>query len=204
MKLREQSTQISNPCVTGVSYNENFWKRGVIFYINIETQYLWQHLSSNTKKKCESWLSSHQSPSQERNINFSISKLKVQMLPGVENSPCKESKYINKVLSRNARYPGWKGIYWSSSSARESFKLTQPSGLIVCPSPLVIWFIIWEQWLLQSSMALEYITLRTRDAIMSLLRQNDVAALFWHNNDVIIASCVRWVIVLTDFCWLRG
>ena len=26
----------------------------------------------------------------------------------------------------------------------------------------------------------------------SLLRQNDVATLFWRNNDVIIASCVRW------------
>ena len=30
----------------------------------------------------------------------------------------------------------------------------------------------------------------------SLLRQNDVATSFWHNNDVIIASCVCWARVL--------
>ena len=28
----------------------------------------------------------------------------------------------------------------------------------------------------------------------SLLRQNDVATSFWRNDEVIIASCVRWVI----------
>ena len=34
---------------------------------------------------------------------------------------------------------------------------------------------------------------RTHDAIItSLRRQNDVAASFWHGNDVIFASCVRW------------
>ena len=34
---------------------------------------------------------------------------------------------------------------------------------------------------------------RTHDAIItSLLRQNDVATSFWHNNDVVIASFVRW------------
>ena len=32
------------------------------------------------------------------------------------------------------------------------------------------------------------------DAIItSLLRQNDVATSFWRKNDVIIASCARWV-----------
>ena len=36
-------------------------------------------------------------------------------------------------------------------------------------------------------------TQRTHDAIItSLLRQNDVATSFWRNNDVIIASRVRW------------
>ena len=36
----------------------------------------------------------------------------------------------------------------------------------------------------------------TREAmITSSLRQNDVAASFWHNNDVTIASYVRWEIV---------
>ena len=30
------------------------------------------------------------------------------------------------------------------------------------------------------------------DVLKSLLRQNDVATLFWRNNDFIIASCARW------------
>ena len=30
------------------------------------------------------------------------------------------------------------------------------------------------------------------DVITSLSRQNDVATLFWRNNDVIIAPCARW------------
>ena len=35
---------------------------------------------------------------------------------------------------------------------------------------------------------------RTHDVkITSLLRQNDVATSFWRHNDVILASCVRWV-----------
>ena len=35
---------------------------------------------------------------------------------------------------------------------------------------------------------------RTRDAtITSLLRQNDAMTSFWRNNDVFIASCVRYV-----------
>ena len=34
---------------------------------------------------------------------------------------------------------------------------------------------------------------RTHAAIItSLLRENDVATSFSHNNDVIIAACVRW------------
>ena len=37
---------------------------------------------------------------------------------------------------------------------------------------------------------------RTHDAkITALLRQNDVAASFWRNNDVIIASCVHWDLI---------
>ena len=36
---------------------------------------------------------------------------------------------------------------------------------------------------------------RTHDVIItSLLRQNDVATSFWRNNDVVITSCVRWVL----------
>ena len=39
---------------------------------------------------------------------------------------------------------------------------------------------------------------RTHDAIITLLLcQNDVAASFWRNNDVIIASCVRLVCVFS-------
>ena len=34
--------------------------------------------------------------------------------------------------------------------------------------------------------------------IMSLLRQNDVAASFWRNNDVIITVCVHWGCTFTD------
>ena len=35
---------------------------------------------------------------------------------------------------------------------------------------------------------------RTHDVMVtSLLRQDDVATSFWRNNDVIIASCVRWI-----------
>ena len=39
------------------------------------------------------------------------------------------------------------------------------------------------------------ITQRTSDAIItSLLCQNDVAMSFWHNNNVIITSCVLWAV----------
>ena len=34
--------------------------------------------------------------------------------------------------------------------------------------------------------------------ITLLLRQNDVTTSFWRNNDVNIASCVRWVINTVD------
>ena len=34
---------------------------------------------------------------------------------------------------------------------------------------------------------------QTRVAIMSLLRQKDVVTSFWHDNDIIITSCVCWV-----------
>ena len=53
---------------------------------------------------------------------------------------------------------------------------------------------------------------RTRDAIITpLLHQNDVATSFWRYNDVVIASCARWVAmrppegdpVLTDGWRLR-
>ena len=33
---------------------------------------------------------------------------------------------------------------------------------------------------------------QTRVAIMSLLRQKDVVTSFWHDNDIIITSCVCW------------
>ena len=38
---------------------------------------------------------------------------------------------------------------------------------------------------------------RTHDAIMSLLRQNDVVTSFWRNNHVIILSCARWAGTMT-------
>ena len=51
-------------------------------------------------------------------------------------------------------------------------------------------------------------TQRTYDAIItSLLRQNDVAASFWRNNDVIIAARVRWEpdrIARPDFASIAG
>ena len=37
----------------------------------------------------------------------------------------------------------------------------------------------------------------TLDAIMSLLRQNDVTTSFWRNNDVVIASGARWEVALS-------
>ena len=41
-------------------------------------------------------------------------------------------------------------------------------------------------------------TQQTHDAIIpSLLRQNDVTQSLWCNNDVIIASCIRWVVTVT-------
>ena len=44
---------------------------------------------------------------------------------------------------------------------------------------------------------------RAHDAIMiSLLPQNDVATSFWRNNDVVIASCARWVVcIITGACF---
>ena len=44
-----------------------------------------------------------------------------------------------------------------------------------------------------------WVAARTHDAtITSLWRQNDVATSFWRHNYVIIASCVRWVLILFD------
>ena len=38
---------------------------------------------------------------------------------------------------------------------------------------------------------------RTHDAITTLSwRQNDVAPSFWRHNDIVIASCVRWVYMI--------
>ena len=46
---------------------------------------------------------------------------------------------------------------------------------------------------------------RTHDAIMmSLSRQNDVAMLFWRNNDVVIASCAHWVWTISAGLSRRG
>ena len=55
----------------------------------------------------------------------------------------------------------------------------------------------WHRWLESAAMLSYWPTQWTRDAIItSLLRQNDVAASFWRNNGVIIASCVRYVDIL--------
>ena len=45
----------------------------------------------------------------------------------------------------------------------------------------------------------------TRDAIItSLLRQNDIATSFWRYNDVIITSCVRWILIWSGLILTRS